>query len=600
MPLKLGGMMLVAVALLAPGEAAARDFAVTSFDGTRIEAHFFPAASLLGSSRAPTVLYGPGWGNGGSTDENRPTHEADGTIGVGTLRRAGYNVLTWDPRGFGKSGGEAKWDSPLYEARDVQALIDAAAGFPEVQLDGPGDPRLGMAGASYGGGIQWATAAIDTRVDAITPVVAWHSLVSSLYKAGTFKTGWGSALCGAGAAQGISTGLVNVAGAATGSMDPHMYSICRSGLASGRVSQEDSDWLVERGPGTEWMQKVRAPALVLHGTVDTLFPLSEAIANFQVLRANGVPARMMWFCGGHGTCNGSAGLGGHFPAAVLRWFGYHLKGETGLGTGARFEWIDQHGRWHTAADYPLADDGSLTASGSGLLRLVAGDASSGTATAATPSTAGVTVSVAAAGRNADLIGAPRLELEYKGTSTPQDAHAFAQIVDPARGVVVGGQVTPLPLKLDGARHTLQADLEPLAYALGSRTKLELQVIPSTSVYGNQRATGSVDLTRISVTLPLGRPPAGEQPQPSPGTTCRPVFSPRRVRRRSDGRVRIRPRIRCGDARLRKRVRITDGRRRWRRRTGVVSLLRVRPAARRLTVRFRHAGTGHRVRVRIRG
>ena len=308
----------------------------------------------------------------------------------------------------------------------------------------------------------------------------------------------------------------------------------------------------------------------------------------------------MWFCGGHGTCNASPGLGGYFAAAVLRWFGYYLKGETGLGTGARFEWIDQNGRWHTASDYPLADDGSLTARGSGLLRLVAGDASSGTATAATPSTAGVTVSIPPAGRSTDLIGAPRLELDYTGNSTPPDAHAFAQIVDPARGTVVGGQVTPLPLQLDGEPHTLQADLEPIAYALGSRTSLELQVIPSTSVYGSQRATGSVDLTRIALTLPLGRQPTGEQPPPPPGSACKPVFSPKRVSRRSDGRVRIRPRIRCAEAQLRKRVRITDGRHRWRRRTGVVSLLRVRPAARRLTVRFRHAGAEHRVRVRIRG
>ena len=41
-------------------------------------------------------------------------------------------MLTWDPRGFGNSGGEAEWDSPEYEARDVQALMDALATFPEA------------------------------------------------------------------------------------------------------------------------------------------------------------------------------------------------------------------------------------------------------------------------------------------------------------------------------------------------------------------------------------------------------------------------------------------------------------------------------------
>ena len=51
-----------------------------------------------------------------------------------------------------------------------------------------------MSGASYGGGIQLVTAAIDSRPDAIAPVIAWHSLVTSLYKARPPKAGWGSAL----------------------------------------------------------------------------------------------------------------------------------------------------------------------------------------------------------------------------------------------------------------------------------------------------------------------------------------------------------------------------------------------------------------------
>ena len=111
---------------------------------------------------------GPGWSLAGDTD----------TAGPGDPRRpaasralldAGYNVLTWDPRGFGRSGGEAEVDSPAYEARDVSTLIDWVATRPGVQLDAPGDPRMGMVGGSYGGGIQLVTAATDCRVDAIVP-----------------------------------------------------------------------------------------------------------------------------------------------------------------------------------------------------------------------------------------------------------------------------------------------------------------------------------------------------------------------------------------------------------------------------------------------
>ena len=60
---------------------------------------------------------------------------------------------------------------------------------------------MGMVGASYGGGIQLVTAAIDCRVDAIVPQIAWHSLGTSLYKADTSKRGWGDFLYTAAASR---------------------------------------------------------------------------------------------------------------------------------------------------------------------------------------------------------------------------------------------------------------------------------------------------------------------------------------------------------------------------------------------------------------
>ena len=76
-------------------------------------------------------------------DQNGGENGGD-RIGVGVLLNAGFNVLTWDPRGFGGSGGVAQFDSVDYEARDVQRLVDYVAQQPEAQLDAPGDPRAGM------------------------------------------------------------------------------------------------------------------------------------------------------------------------------------------------------------------------------------------------------------------------------------------------------------------------------------------------------------------------------------------------------------------------------------------------------------------------
>ena len=139
------------------------------------------------------MLVGPGWSQAGETDDSSSSEELFGGVGVGALRDAGYNVLTWDPRGFGSSGGAVEVDSPDYEARDVSALIDWLAKQPEAQLDKTGDPRVGMNGSSYGGGIQWVTAARDARVDVITPNISWNSLVTSLDKDDSLKFGWGSA-----------------------------------------------------------------------------------------------------------------------------------------------------------------------------------------------------------------------------------------------------------------------------------------------------------------------------------------------------------------------------------------------------------------------
>jgi ABC-2 type transport system ATP-binding protein len=557
---------------------------------------------LVPGTRAPTGLVGPGWGNGGHTDANKPSIESDGTVGVGPLRRAGYNVLTWDPRGFGASGGEATVDAPRSEARDVQALIDALVLLPEAKLDSPNDPRVGMSGASYGGGIQWVTAAIDSRVDAITPNASWHSVASSLYKDSVFKGGWGGVLCGTGTAQGVSTGLVNSGGAQAGSMDSHMYSACRTGLATGRLFDGDRAWLQDRGPGEEWMAKVRAPALIVHGTVDTLFTLDEAISNFRVLRSNGVPSRMMWFCGGHGICQTEPGIEGYVENAVLRWFARYLQGSLIDGTGPDFEWVDQLGAWHPQSGYPLASDGTMSGSGGGTLHLTAGDgSSSGTAVGATPAVNGVNVAVGPPDRGAALVGAPEVELEYSGAGTLPSSHAFAQVVDLDRDIVLGGQATPIPLTLDGKPHTIRRSLEPLAHVVAPSSSLELQIIPSTGVYGRQPATGTVELKRVSVTLPLGRDPAGSEPEPEPQPqppACEPAFTPKSVKRRQDGTVRLRPRIRCGTQRLDLKVRITGGRRAWTGRTGERATIRVRQARKRLRARFTHAGRRWKVPVAI--
>ena len=262
------------------GTAQAEDLVVNSFDGTPIVAHWFPNPSLAAGQRAPVVLNGPGWSAPG---ENDPS-----TGAIKRLHDLGYNVLTWDPRGFGVSGGEATINAPQVEGRDVRALIDRMAEQPEVKLDKVGDPRVGMTGGSYGGGIQLSTAGIDRRVDAIVPVVAWHSLETSLYKDRTFKQGWNSLLYSIGLANATNGGLGGgPAGVQTGGLDPHITSAYNSATATGTLSAADEAWFRDRGPGDKTIRKIKAPTLLVGGTVDTLFPLDEDVKVYRLLRAPG-------------------------------------------------------------------------------------------------------------------------------------------------------------------------------------------------------------------------------------------------------------------------------------------------------------------------
>src|SRR3954454_943192 len=332
--------LALAALLLAPAAAQARDATVTSFDGTQIVLSFFPAEGLQPSQKAPTVLEGHGWGGSGDTDANSASSEQTGNVGVGPLRKAGFNVLTWDARGFGSSGGTVEVDSPDAEAKDVSALIDWLAQQPEAKLDAMGDPRVGMTGVSYAGGIELVTAPRDKRIDAIAPIIAWHSLLTSLYKEEIVKGGWSSALYASGV------------GGSHNRLDPHITSAFTSGVSTGQLSADDRAWFDSRGPG-DAVGDIRIPTFLVEGTADTQFTLHEAIENYAILRANGVPTKMMWFCGGHGTCLTGTGQAGHIEAAVIAWLRRYLAGDTSVSTGPRFEWLADDDVWRSGDDYPL-------------------------------------------------------------------------------------------------------------------------------------------------------------------------------------------------------------------------------------------------------
>ena len=100
------------------------------------------------------------------------------------------------------------------------------------------------------------------------------------------------------------------------------------------------------------------------------------------------------------------------------------------------------------------------------------------------------------------MGAPKLTLSYSGQGTSSSVPVYAQIVDKKRNLVVGNMVTPIRLVLDGLPHTATFTLEEVAASVAGDSSYELQIIPATSVYAPQRVAGLVDLTSMSLSLPV--------------------------------------------------------------------------------------------------
>jgi len=355
-------------------------------------------------------------------------------------------------------------------------------------------------GGSYGGGIQFVTAADDCRVDAIVPIVGWHSLQTSLFKADTVKSGWSDLLFAATAGRSI---------------DPHITSAHASGTATGTLSDEDKAWFVDRGPG-DLISDVKVPTLIVQGTVDTLFTLDEGVTNFGLIQASGAPVAMMWFCGGHGVCLTDPGDQSAVGLAAIAWLDRYVKDDASVDTGARFVFVDQNGTAHHAGGWPLEAGPPITASGAGTLSLTA-DGGSGptTSTAAggllttivkpitpAPATNAVNVDIPVPS-DALVVGAPQLDLTYSGTVPDGDrpTRVFAQLVDLATGLVLGNQITPIEVTLDGQSHSVTVPLEMVAYAAKAGQSLQLQIVATTVAYAAPRLGGSVAFQKIDISLP---------------------------------------------------------------------------------------------------
>jgi ABC-2 type transport system ATP-binding protein len=102
-----------------------------------------------------------------------------------------------------------------------------------------------------------------------------------------------------------------------------------------------------------------------------------------------------------------------------------------------------------------------------------------------------------------VLGAPELRITYTGTTPAGDrpTRVFAQLVDRATGLVLGNQITPIAVELDGETHSLTIPLETIVFAAAAGAELTLQLTASTPAYAKPRLGGTVVFDTIELALP---------------------------------------------------------------------------------------------------
>ncbi|MFH8375852.1 CocE/NonD family hydrolase [Streptomyces cyaneofuscatus] len=406
-----GAALAAPLVLSGPAHAEAAPYTVTPLKFTVqaggrscvVDADLYRPAGVDAASPAPAVLATNGFGGSksdGSTD----------AIGKAVAAR-GYVGLVYSGLGFGKSGCLITLDDPAIDGKAASGLLDFLGGTRAaddgtradyVVQDGPGDPRVGMIGGSYGGAIQLATASTDPRVDALVPLITWNDLAYALAPTntgartgvtsdtpGVFKWQWTNGFYLVGEGQP----LLNP------SLDPSRFNrldclhfaaqACETIrlLNSGRYPADKTEAMLAYARSVSpvtYLDRVKAPTLIVQGQADSLFNLNEATATYKTLKAQGTTAKMIWQSWGHsgGLVPGELDLSegnletSYVGRRVLAWFDRYLQKKTDTDTGPEFayyrSWQEGYG---TATELPalsqkmyLSGDGKLVDNRSKVVR----------------------------------------------------------------------------------------------------------------------------------------------------------------------------------------------------------------------------------------
>ncbi len=474
----------VDVAALAPGDTPiAFTYKVESFNGVKISTNFFPALGLASGEQAPTILYAPGVARAGDTNVYSQVGQASYLPGIDTWRDNSYNVVTWDARGTFDSRGMIHINSPFYEGRDVSSLISWISEYTPAVLDGSGDPKVGMAGGSFGGSIQLVAAGTDPRIDGIAPADTWNSLMNVLNPLGTLR--WG-----------VVSDLINSVDAVGASLNGIIRQSLTQALLSGRLSAGGQALLAGVGP-TILLHQLQAPVLLIQDAGNTTMSLTESANNAMMIMDNpfGTPVNLEWI-DSRLSDDQSASMYQKVIDDTVAWMDYYVSGIPNyVNFLPQLQWWDQNGDAYSSSLYPFDigfNSTPLTATKArGSLQIATGYKVPVTqVNIDLPCAAGFSV-----------VAEPTIAFTYRGSG---DARAvFARVIDKDSGEMIGSGDSPIPVRLDGQSHTVSVALPYMMYRCSAAGDTVLQVqIRSAGVTFARRASGSVNLSSIQVQIPI--------------------------------------------------------------------------------------------------
>ena len=318
----------------------------------RIDADLYIPQGVDSAHRAPGILATNGFG--GTKADQADLAQGMGGQGYVTLSYTGLGFvdknlcpITLDDREH--DGAAASQLLRFLGGDPTIPAVDQTTGRPVhvnqvIRDDGNAgtrhDPAVGMVGGSYGGQIQFATAAYEhehgtNRLDAIVPIITWNDLSYSLDPnngalpggtarsgsvssnvPGAFKYQWSVFFSGEGFARGAQD-IQALATDPSNNFPLYVNNNCANfstqvctaltEVATQGYPSQTSISFLRHASVASYMRDITVPTFLAQGEADTLFNLQESMATYTKLKAQGTPVSMDWQSWGHSNSTPVAG-----------------------------------------------------------------------------------------------------------------------------------------------------------------------------------------------------------------------------------------------------------------------------------------------------